>query len=469
MRLLLAFASPLLRPAGPTAPETFSVSKAGRGGGGGGGAMGGENPPPVLGTRAAGVPPARSVRRLSAVDVQYISIAGMPKNGRQLMAKAAKDGGRVLVEKAIRIAKSDEAKRMVYGVVYAPESVDADGDLMSAGEIEKAMRAFMKAGRVGQVDTDHDFNAGRERAPGYVAECWLTKAGDGGGVVDALFPEEPEGTWCVGIHVTCDDTWGRVENGELTGLSFYGLAKGEEEEVPASAHKGLDLDGRRTAERMAALFVEKVKSLLAGPVQAEADPEPAAVAPASGVEGLDDAPTTDAPPAGTEMVGKGFREKLLHTQLWQLTDALSSAVRDVLEDDAMTDKVGAVRAVVGEFETWLAEQVGEVVASDAMKAQPPTAQPSAAEPAGGAMTNEDLHAAVEKAVNAGIAATLHGAVAQSVEKLIAPALAPLVERVGAVEASVAKALRQTDGRQSALGGDDAANGRQKKHKGLKIL
>ena len=179
--------------------------------------------------RAAG---GTTVQRMRGLDVRYISLCGAGKNGRSIIAKALGAGdlpdGAEIIEKAIAIRKADAAKRMVYGVVYAPESVDADGHVASAAEIEKAMHGFMQDARVGQIDTNHDEQVG----VGYVAESWLVKADESGAVVDALFPEEPAGTWAVGIKVADDASWAKVEKGELGGLSLAGVATLEARRSP---------------------------------------------------------------------------------------------------------------------------------------------------------------------------------------------------------------------------------------------
>ncbi len=157
---------------------------------------------------------------LTAVDVRYISLAGRPKNGRALILKSDLAGGEVVVSHETAVLKADPVRRMAYGVVYAPDSVDADGHVMAADEIEKAMLGFMAKGRVGAVDCDHDEQTGGA----YVAESWLVKGTEAGETLDALFPGEPVGTWCVGIKVEDAATWERVAKGEITGLSFAGVA-----------------------------------------------------------------------------------------------------------------------------------------------------------------------------------------------------------------------------------------------------
>ena len=63
------------------------------------------------------------------------------------------------------------------------------------------------------------------------------------------------------------------------------------------------------------------------------------------------------------VVGKGstFKARMLKNQLWTITSALSEALRDVLGDKAVKNKVKAVREVLDEFVDWLEDQVGDAV------------------------------------------------------------------------------------------------------------
>ena len=62
--------------------------------------------------------------------------------------------------------------------------------------------------------------------------------------------------------------------------------------------------------------------------------------------------------------GGTFKERMLRSQLWQITSALSDALREVLGDKEVKNKLKAVRAVLDEFVEWLEGQVGEVVAKE---------------------------------------------------------------------------------------------------------
>ena len=104
---------------------------------------------------------------------------------------------------------------MVYGVVYAPNEVDTQGDYATAETIKEAAHRFMKELMLRNVDQQHDFQPER----GYVAESWIIR-GD-----DPLFSGEQEGTWAVGIKVEDPAVWEKITAGELRGISMAGTAK----------------------------------------------------------------------------------------------------------------------------------------------------------------------------------------------------------------------------------------------------
>ena len=367
---------------------------------------------------ADGMSPAtarRATRRLAGLRVHYISLVGSAANGRQFLAKAAREGEAV-VEKEIRIAKADETRHIVYGIVYAPEEVDSQGDTMTSAEIEKAAYGFMQAGRTSMIDTDHSF----EEGAGYVAESWLLRAND------PLFPDEAEGAWAVGIKVTDDTVWGRVEKGELTGLSLAGLARAEQ------------LAPELDSESVAKAFVRKVKQML-GVDDSEPAEKVATEEKASG-----GSPAAAQTKEGTaEPVQKSFRERLLRSQLWQITSALSDAVREVLEDDTVKDKVAAVRVVVDEFSAWLEEQVQTSLEK-------------------GTGTQEEGPEKKEAPV------VDFSSIETRLDQ-IAKAVAPVVAQIDGLTGRLERLEQQTPGRQTILGEDDEQPVKKAKpYKGLAL-
>lgn len=140
---------------------------------------------------------------------------------------------------ASQMKKFDGKLQIVWGEVYAPDIPDSQGDFMTADEIRKMAHAFMKQGKLGQVDINHDNN---------LYGCWIVEsfiARDD----DSIFIP---GAWVVGIHVPDVLLWKGIEEGDLNGLSMQGLAfpekktieleipekiTGKTDEVAGHAHK----------------------------------------------------------------------------------------------------------------------------------------------------------------------------------------------------------------------------------------
>ena len=417
---------------------------------------------------------ARATHRLTGVDVRYISLAGRPKNGRAMILKGDLAESETVIERETRIVKADPVRRMAYGVVYAPDDVDADGHTMSAAEIERAMLGFMAKGRVGAVDTDHDEATGGA----YVAESWLVKAGDDGATLDATFPGEAAGTWAVGIKVDDAATWDRIEKGEITGLSFAGVAAVEAipaDETPAVAKgNAVDATGEHAAETLLALLVRKARETLgtAEPAASDAETpaEPAAETPAEPVTETVDAVEAVADLQKAAAAGGGIATLFLRSRLWETTSALGEALR-VAMDQTDVPVRAAVQTVLDEYAAWLLSQMSE--AASAPGADAPGADAPGGDSADG---GDDVtkatgggrghHAGIpikrrslEEPLRSGGTATDGGLTLERIRDVVSAAVAPIEARLEAIET-------QTPGRQSAVGDDVAKAARPK---GLRIL
>jgi hypothetical protein len=148
--------------------------------------------------------------KLTDLTVEWISLVKRPANGRGVILKAADSRGRPL-----RLVKADGRLHRLYGIVYAPDEMDAHGDWADAETIRKAADDFMRSGRAPQVDQEHDFTP----VPAFVAESWLVRKGD------PLFPDEREGAWAVGIQIEDAELWAAIEAGEVEGISLAGTAR----------------------------------------------------------------------------------------------------------------------------------------------------------------------------------------------------------------------------------------------------
>lgn len=126
-------------------------------------------------------------------------------------------------EKPVPILKVDDDKRIVTGIVYEPDALDAHDEFMTADEIEKSAHQFLKDYR--NVDKQHDFVGGQAD----VVESWIAKEAGKLGDQDIQ-----KGTWLLSVHVPDDDTWAEIKKGELTGFSMGGVGERVEHEVKKS-------------------------------------------------------------------------------------------------------------------------------------------------------------------------------------------------------------------------------------------
>jgi len=119
-----------------------------------------------------------------------------------------------LAEKSygMRLLKADQEKQYVLGVVLEPDTVDTQGDIVSADEIERAAHQFMVESRV--VGKDH-----RERADAEVVDSFVTP-------VDFAINGEQikRGSWLLGVHIKDPELWKAVKEGKYTSFSIGGVA-----------------------------------------------------------------------------------------------------------------------------------------------------------------------------------------------------------------------------------------------------
>ncbi len=153
---------------------------------------------------------------LKDARITHISLVDKGANGRPFAI--IKEEGKESFQKDIRIAKTDKAKQIVYGVVYEPDVEDAHEDQMSADEIEKAAHLFMEKQHTYNIDKQHDLDADK----GYVVESYIAP-------VDMTLGDQEikKGSWIAGVKVTDADTWSQIEKGEITGFSMWGVGKRE--------------------------------------------------------------------------------------------------------------------------------------------------------------------------------------------------------------------------------------------------
>jgi hypothetical protein len=164
--------------------------------------------------------------KLKDAKITHISLVDKGANG--VPFAIIKNAGANAIQKQVRIAKVDDEKRIVKGVVYQPDVPDAHDDQMSEEEIEKAAHLFMENQHTYNIDKQHDLEADKGFViESYIAPCEMT-LGD---------QTIAKGSWVAAVKVTDDETWEAIKKGEITGFSMWGVGKrekideSEEEEV----------------------------------------------------------------------------------------------------------------------------------------------------------------------------------------------------------------------------------------------
>ncbi|MGN4599642.1 XkdF-like putative serine protease domain-containing protein [Bacillus cereus group sp. MYBK245-2] len=165
-------------------------------------------------------------RKLKNLKVSHVSYVENGANQRKFFLTKSEEQPNF--EKPVRVIKSnDEEKRLVYGIVYEPDVIDAHGDFTDSETIEKAAHEFMLKYR--QIDKNHDFIAG----VGEVVESYIAPAD-----MELNGESVKKGTWILTTKAD-EETWEAVKKGEFQGYSLAGVAETEviEEEVTKTEEK----------------------------------------------------------------------------------------------------------------------------------------------------------------------------------------------------------------------------------------
>ena len=119
------------------------------------------------------------------------------------------------IEKDIEIVpvqKGDE--RIVYGIVYEPDTVDAQGDQANAAEIKKAAYGFME-----NVQTFKVMHKGK-KVKVKILENYIAP-------VDFTIEKRniKKGSWILVTRILDEKLWKDIKAGKLTGYSMAGYAQ----------------------------------------------------------------------------------------------------------------------------------------------------------------------------------------------------------------------------------------------------
>jgi len=133
---------------------------------------------------------------------------------RRVKTKAATADNVGLLTKSARTVKSEDGtdERYVLGIVLEPDSVDSQGDTISASEIRQAAHRYME--EHGNVGLQHQVfvNGKIKIIESYIAPTAFT-------IGDELVKA---GTWLMAFRVNDDSIWEAIKAGLLDGLSIGG-------------------------------------------------------------------------------------------------------------------------------------------------------------------------------------------------------------------------------------------------------
>lgn len=113
------------------------------------------------------------------------------------------------------VEKADADRRIVFGVVLEPNSVDSQGDTITAAEIEQAAHLWLARFQDRGLMHRRIVNSKIEIYESYIAPTNLTIGGQ----------KVKKGTWLLMYHVLDDELWKQIKSGKLAGFSMGGFAR----------------------------------------------------------------------------------------------------------------------------------------------------------------------------------------------------------------------------------------------------
>lgn len=155
---------------------------------------------------------------LTNLSVEYVSAVDDPAQPSEWLIAKDTDEHDWAVTSLVLLSKGTDEKQVAFAPVLVPGEADRQGDVVPPHEIERAAWDYLKHYR--KVDSDHDLLEGA----GVPVESFTLKDSATFDKPDGAESREyPQGTWVLGIEFD-DETWGRVKDGDLRGLSIYGGA-----------------------------------------------------------------------------------------------------------------------------------------------------------------------------------------------------------------------------------------------------
>ena len=161
-------------------------------------------------------------RKLKNLNVEFVSFVDRGANLRTFYLTKEFEENKKEPEFQMNvklICSDNEEETKVYGLVYAPDTVDAHGDYTDAETLEKAAHNFML--NYQKMDVQHNMEDGA----GKVVESFIAPE------TFMINGEEIiKGSWVL-VSLANEKVWESIKKGEITGYSLYGTAEVEYEKV----------------------------------------------------------------------------------------------------------------------------------------------------------------------------------------------------------------------------------------------
>jgi hypothetical protein len=141
----------------------------------------------------------------------------MSKNGLDI-AQRGDSGSAVSRRMEIRFRSVSEDKKLVTGLVYAPDTLDTYCEAMRAEDIEIMAHRFMRLDLSKAIDVQHDNNP----VDAHVVESFIVRHAT---------PEYEVGAWVLSVKVEDDGIWRMIKDGKINGFSFEAMVKAVKAEV----------------------------------------------------------------------------------------------------------------------------------------------------------------------------------------------------------------------------------------------
>ena len=157
-------------------------------------------------------------KMLKNLEVSFVSFVNKGANKRPFYFAKSKEkqDERDDLTVEIKLIKTENPQKLLYGVVYEPDVEDAHGHLAEQEEIEKACHKFMADYR--NMDKHHNLQGGA----GVPVESYIAP-------LDMEIGEQTikKGSWVL-VSKASDEVWEQYIQGEINGYSLFGKAYLEE-------------------------------------------------------------------------------------------------------------------------------------------------------------------------------------------------------------------------------------------------